>query len=66
MRWVEKLVPVRRLTCIVMPHRGQRPSLRQAKVPAQGTQETDNVKGMQDDGNATAMTELFKMSAIQI
>jgi hypothetical protein len=49
-----------------MPHRGQRASLRQAKVTAQGTQGKDNVKGTQDDGNATAMTELCKMSAIQI
>ncbi len=33
-RWVEKLIPLRRLTTIVMPHRGPRASLRQAKMPA--------------------------------
>jgi hypothetical protein len=31
---VEKLVPLRRLTTVVMPHRSPRASLRQAKVPA--------------------------------
>ena len=31
---MEKLIPLRRLTTIVMPHRGPRASLRQAKVPA--------------------------------
>ena len=33
-RWVEKLIPLRRLTTIAMPHRGPRASLRQAKKPA--------------------------------
>ena len=33
-RWVERLIPLRRLTTIAMPHRGPRASLRQAKKPA--------------------------------
>jgi hypothetical protein len=33
-RRVEKIIPLRRLTTIVMPHRGPRASLRQAKIPA--------------------------------
>ena len=33
-RRIEKVIPLRRLTTIVMPHRGPRASLRQAKVPA--------------------------------
>ncbi len=34
-KWVEKLIPIRRLTTIVMPHRGPRASLRQAKAVPQ-------------------------------
>ncbi len=33
-RRVKKLIPLRRLTTIVMPHRAARASLRQAKIPA--------------------------------
>ena len=34
-KWVEKLIPIRRLTTIPMPHRGPRASLRQTKVVSQ-------------------------------
>ncbi len=42
-RWVEKLIPLRRLTTLVMPHRGPRASLRQAKVPAPVVPESSSV-----------------------
>ena len=56
-RRVEKLVPLRRLTCIVMPHRGPRASLRQANGKGQVSQV---------DVNATRVSDFRKMSAIQI
>jgi hypothetical protein len=52
---VEKLVPLRRLTTILMPHRGVRASLRIAKTPAPVVEPASD-----------SCTELRKMSAIQI
>ncbi len=52
---VEKLVPLRRLTTILMPHRGPRASLRIAKAPAPIV-----------EPDSAGFTELRKMSAIQI
>jgi hypothetical protein len=51
---VEKLVPLRRLTTIVMPHRGPRASLRQAKQPPPKSPTVD------------ATSDLRRMSTIQI
>jgi hypothetical protein len=65
-RRVEKLVPLRRLTCIIMPHRGPRASLRLGKGKEQGTLVNGNVEGTQVDVSATKATDLRKMSAIQI
>ena len=52
---VEKLVPLRRLTTILMPHRGPRASLRQAKHPVPVASPLD-----------TAKSDFSRMSAIQI
>jgi hypothetical protein len=52
---VEKLIPLRRLTTIVMPHRGPRASLRQAKVPAPVVAEC-----------LEPVHDLRRMSAIQV
>jgi hypothetical protein len=52
---VEKLVPLRRLTTILMPHRGARASLRIAKNPPPVVEVA-----------SSSATELRKMSAIQI
>jgi hypothetical protein len=53
-RWVEKLVPLRRLTTIIMPHRGAYAALRPAQpsIPS-GTK-------------ATGVSQLRSMSAIQL
>lgn len=56
-RRVEKLIPLRRMTTIVMPHRGPRASLRQAKVPAPVVQESSS---------ATTANDFRRMSTIQI
>ncbi len=56
-RWVEKLVPLRRLTCIVMPHRGPRASLRQQK----GKEHAPSI-----GGNESQVSKFRKMSSIQI
>jgi hypothetical protein len=56
-RRVEKLVPLRRLTTILMPHRGIRASLRIAKTPA---------PIVIDSGTVSIVSELQKMSNIQI
>jgi hypothetical protein len=53
-RWVEKLVPLRRLTTIIMPHRGAYAALRPALVS--GTPAT----------TATAVSPLRTMRAIQL
>ncbi len=54
-RRVEKLVPLRRLTTILMPHRGARASLRIAKNPPPTT-----------ESDSASVSDLRKMSAIQI
>ncbi len=56
-RRVEKIVPLRRLTTIVMPHRGPMASLRQAKLPATVVVNSPSVKDA---------TEFRKMSTIQM
>ncbi len=56
-RRVERLVPLRRLTAIVMLHRGPRASLRQAKLPATVVANSPSVKDA---------TEFRKMSTIQM
>jgi hypothetical protein len=56
-KWVEKLVPLRRLTTITMPHRGPRASLRKAKVAVSPKTLVDNV---------SSVSEFRRMSAIQI
>jgi hypothetical protein len=56
-KWVEKLVPLRRLTTITMPHRGPRVSLRKAKVVVLPKALVDNVSSVSD---------FRRMSAIQI
>jgi hypothetical protein len=56
-RWVEKLVPLRRLTSIVMPHRGPRASLRLQK----GKEQAPSIAG-----NESQVSEFRKMSSIQI
>ncbi len=53
----EKLIPLRHLTTIVMPHRAARASLRQAKVP---------VFIAIDPTIAKTATDFRRMSAIQI
>jgi hypothetical protein len=56
-RRVDKLVPLQRLTTILMPHRGVRASLRIAKTPA--TTESDSA-------SVSNVSELRKMSAVHI
>ena len=51
------MIPLRRLTTIVMPHRGPRASLRQAKVPAPVVPESSSVRPEHD---------FRRMSAIQV
>ncbi len=53
-RWVEKLVPLRRLTTIIMPHRGAYAALRTVKSSG-----TPSSKG-------TVVSQLRSMSAIQL
>jgi hypothetical protein len=56
-RWVEKLVPLRRLTSIIMPHREKRASLRSNK----------NNAGMQKVlAGQKEVSEFRTMSAIQV
>ncbi len=57
-RWVEKMVPLRRLTTIVMPHRGPRASLRAAKAFA--------VEQTEKASNDTVVSKFSTISAIQI
>ncbi len=57
-RWVEKMVPLRRLTTIVVPHRGPRASLRAPKAVA--VEETEKVI------NDTVVSKFSTMSAVQI
>jgi hypothetical protein len=54
-RWVEKLVPMRRLTTIIMPHRGAYAALRPKKTSANTSAVT-----------ATGVSKLRTMSAIQL
>jgi hypothetical protein len=56
-KWVEKLVPLRRLTTIAIPHRGPRASLRQAKAVPQLEA---------SPGNNNAVSNFRRMSHIQI
>jgi hypothetical protein len=56
-KWVEKLVPLRRLTTIVMPHRGARAALRPAKTAAVEVKET---------ASSTTVSKFSSMSTIQI
>jgi hypothetical protein len=56
-RRVEKLIPLRRLTVILMPHRGPRASLRQQKKPAASPA---NNKG------SGSQSDFRMMSAVQI
>ena len=51
------MVPLRRMTCIVIPHRGPRASLRKAKEKGLATPENNN---------ATPILDFRKMSDIQI
>ena len=57
-RWVEKMIPLRRLTTIVLPYRGPRASLRAPK-PVEVVEQDKK-----SDGNATS--KFRNMSAIQI
>ena len=57
-RWVEKMVPLRRLTTIVMPHRGKRATLRATKAVA--------VEQPGETSNDTVVSKFSSMSAIQI
>ena len=57
-RWVEKMIPLRRLTTIVMPHRGPRASLRTAK--------TATVEVADKQSKGTVNNQFRTMSAIQI
>ena len=57
-RWVEKMIPLRRLTTIIMPHRGPRASLRGAKTVA--------VDEAVQASNSTVNNTFRTMSAIQI
>ncbi len=52
---VKKLVPLRRLTTITMPHRGPRASLRQAKQPVPVASPLN-----------TANSDFRRMSAVQV
>jgi hypothetical protein len=56
-KWAEKLVPPRRLTTIVMPHRGPRASLRAARVAGSPKKIVDK---------SSSVSDFRKMSAIQI
>ena len=56
-KWVEKLVPLRRLTTIVMPHRGPRASLRKAKSAP-----LDNISAT----NSITTSKFRSMSDIQL
>ncbi len=56
-KWEEKLVPLRRLTTITMPHRGPRASLRKAKVALPPKKTVENI---------STVSEFRRMSAIQI
>jgi hypothetical protein len=56
-KWVEKLIPIRRLTTIAMPHRGPRASLRQGKPVVQEPAAVVNKKGA---------SNFRTMSAVQI
>ncbi len=57
-RWVEKMVPLRRLTTIVMPHRGPRASLRASK--------TVGVEHTKTTSEENVGSKFRSMSAIQI
>ena len=57
-RWVEKMVPLRRLTTIVMPHRGPRASRRAPKAVA--------VEQTEKTSHDTGVSKFSSMSAIQI
>jgi hypothetical protein len=56
-RWVEKLIPIRRLTTIVMPHRGSHASLRTVK---------SNTIHEVEDATDKMKSKFRSMSAIQI
>jgi hypothetical protein len=56
-KWVEKLVPLRRLTTIVMPHRGARAALRPAKTAPVVVQPTASI---------CTVSQFSSMSHIQI
>lgn len=57
-RWVEKMIPLRRLTTIVMPHRGTRASLRASKAVA--VDETDTTS------KDIVVSQFRSMSAIKL
>jgi hypothetical protein len=56
---VEKSVPLRRLTTIIMPHRGPRASLRQQKKPAPSPA-TNKGSGSQSDFRTMSAIQILK------
>ena len=58
-RKVEKSVPLRRLTTIIMPHRGPRASLRQQKKPA-ASPAKEKGSGSQSDFRTMSAIQILK------